>query len=248
MKKNIFLVFFCGIFAVVGITMSFICLNQKDSNEEFIKNSKIAQATIIDINTRITGSGDNRRTEHDVFVSFYVDEKKYEGEINSYKTGMHVGDRIEVYYNPNDPDDFLSKSDANGIVVGIILGIVFALVGIIPIVVMIVKSFTKNKMIHDGECIQAQIDAVQMNTIIRVNGRHPWNIYCSYFDPMSGEKHLFKSKNFYGEFSGAFEQAGITTVNVYIKSGDYKKYYVDYQYAVNMLASSNKVFMPENYK
>ncbi len=247
MKKNIFLIFFCGIFVVVGITMSFICLNQKNSNDDFIKNSKTTQATIIDINTRITGSGDDRKTEHDVFVSFYVDDKKYEGEINSYKTGMHVGNRIEIYYNLDDPDDFLSKSDANGIIVGIILGIIFALVGMIPIFVMIMNSVTKKMITRNGECIQAQIDAVQMNTIIRVNGRHPWNIYCSYFDPMTGEKHLFKSKNFYGEYTGAFEQAGITTINVYIKSGNYKKYYVDYQNAIDMLASSSKVFIPENY-
>ncbi len=246
--KKVFLVFFFGIFAISGIAVMFFGFNQKNSDEEFIKNSKTAQATITDINTRTTGSGDDRRTEHDVFVSFYVDGKKYDGEINSYNSGMHVGNRIKIYYNPDDPDDFISESDANGNIVAILIGTIFALVGIIPIVVMIINSITKNKMIHDGESIQAQIDAVQMNTSIRVNGRCPWNIYCSCFDTMTGEKHLFKSKNFYGEFTGAFEQAGITTVNVYIKPGNYKKYYVDYQNAIDMLASSNRVFIPENYK
>ena len=246
--KRVFFVFFFCIFAISGIALIIFGINQKNADEEFIKNSKTAQATITDINTRITGSGNDRRTEHDVFVSFYVDGKKYESQINSYYAGMHVGNRIKVYYNPKDPDDFISGSDVNGNAIPIIVGIIFALVGIIAIVTMIKNFFTKNVMLHDGECIQAQIDAVQMNTSIRFNGRCPWNIYCSYFDTMTGEKHLFKSKNFYGEFTGAFEQAGITTVNVYIKLGNYKKYYVDYQNAIDMLASSNNVFIPENYK
>lgn len=246
--RKVFFFFFFGIFAISGIVLIFFGFNQKNADAEFIKNSKSAQATIIDINTRITGSGDDRRTEHDVFVSFYVDGEKYDGEINSYNSGMHVGNRIKVYYNPADPDDFICESDANGNIIPIIVGIIFSLVGIIPMVIIVKNLFTKNIVIHDGECIQAQIDAVQMNTFISVNGKHPWNIYCSCFDPMTGEKHLFKSRNFYGEFTGAFEQADITAVNVYIKQGNYKKYYVDYQNAIDMLASSNKVFIPEKYK
>ena len=248
MKSKTIPYLFWGVFVVIGIFLIILGFTQKSKDEVFIAKSQTAQARIMDITSHVSGSGKHRRVKHRVFVSFIVNGKEYEGKISSFSSSMHVGDRITVYYNPEDPDDFISKSDAKASVVMFIMGSVFAFVGLLPAVITISSTLKKNSLLSDGDYILAHIDAVQQNRSIKVNGCYPWNIYCSFFDASTGVKYLFKSKSFYGSYDGAFEQAGITTVDVYAKPGNYKKYYVDHIKAIEMLNVSANVFRPELYE
>lgn len=248
MKSKTIPYLFWGVFILIGIFLIILGFNQKSKDEVFIAKSQTAQARIMDITSHVSGSGKHRRVKHRAFVSFIVDGKEYEGKISSFSSSMHVGDRITVYYNPEDPDDFISKSDAKDKGIIILMGFGFALVGILPAFITISSTLKKNSLLSDGDCILAQIDAVKQNLSMRVKGSCPWNIYCSFFDASTGVKYLFKSKSFYGLYEGAFQQAGITTVDVYAKPGNYKKYYVDHIKAIEMLNASANVFRPELYE
>lgn len=92
-------------------------------------------AYIESIDVKMTNHKDNRgkyKEEHTVYVSYEADGQNYYGELNAYTSNMHEGDRVSIYYMPDDPTDFVYVGSLN------VMGIVFAIIGLVSIVVYII--------------------------------------------------------------------------------------------------------------
>lgn len=60
----------------------------------------------------------------DASVEFSIDGNKYYGKVN-VTSHKYVGQKIMILYNPKEPNDFISQSDANAGITMIIFGFVF---------------------------------------------------------------------------------------------------------------------------
>ena len=60
-----------------------------------------------------------------------------------------------------------------------------------------------------------------------VNGRHPFNIICSYSDPYDGKEYLYKSENIWFNPDVILSKKTIRDIPVYIDKDNKKIYYVD---------------------
>jgi len=112
------------IFAIVGILFIIVGGFIIKSDSKFKETAIKTTATITDIDTYYDTYNE---THYTVSVEFEVDGIKYDGTLREYSVGMHIGGKIDIYYNPLNPNDFISSSDK-------FLGILFVVMGMISFI------------------------------------------------------------------------------------------------------------------
>lgn len=233
---NNFFLLFGAVFFAVGFSFLLAgvihCLsfNAFKSKAEVIE----AQITRIDVNhVRKTDTG--TRSDCDVWVSYTIDGREYDTELNYYTSGMHEGDTIEIFFDPDDPLNI--KADTLLLdIIFIGLGGVFTIIGGCFLVSHISRRSRKKRLINEGEQLTATITNVCRSNVL-VNGRHPYRAECEYTDPFSGDKYLFSSDSVMNDIS---DLVG-STVTVYADRSDRRKYYVDVGELSERYTEENKI-------
>lgn len=218
-SKSMYIIF--GFFAIAGCLLCLLGRYTIQDNRRFMETavSTTAQITRIDVSYDSEGDAD-----HDVYVKFKVNDKYYEGRLNTYTSSMHTGGTTEVFYQPDNPARFRSAS--NGGIFFLLIGVIFALIGIIPLTFIMFKGRRNRMLLANGRRFNARIIQVYENTSLSVNGCHPYKIICQGYDH-TGELREFKSINLWSDPSYAIEDRGIKSLPVYINEKKPKKYYID---------------------
>lgn len=83
----------------------------------------------------------------DIYLTYTVNEKSYNGIIEKAKIHGDIGKKIEIFYYPENPDIFLSIENSKEIILhDFVIGLVLLL---FPIIIRIIGKFTsKKKSIH----------------------------------------------------------------------------------------------------
>ena len=77
----------------------------------------------------------------------------------------------------------------------------------------------------NGKRLQARIDQITLNTNIAINEEHPYIIWCSYVDGLSGARFEFKSENIWND---VYEVCDVgSAIDVLVQPDDYLDYVVD---------------------
>lgn len=227
------------LFIIIGALLFFYGINLGISGNEFMKTALSTTGRITDIqvyrkNSNYRESYDyyyendyNRRRddlEYDVYMEYEVEGKIYDGKCG-YSTGMKEGDRITVYYAPNNHADYMVEGQnvANWFVP--VIGLVFLLIGLSMIISNLNKSSVKRYVLNNGQMVTAEITDIYLNTSYSVNGRHPFVITCDWKNPSTGSVHEFKSENLWFNPKKVLEDE--KNINVFIDPINPKRYYVD---------------------
>lgn len=123
------------IFTIAGLALLAIGIFIKFNSGKFYKSAIKTEATIVSIeDSRDYNSTSHKYDKlHDVYISYYTEDGEYfENQLLPYYTNsMREGQIIEVYYNPENPEDVRSKS-GSGISFFISLGLacVFTSIGL----------------------------------------------------------------------------------------------------------------------
>ena len=207
-----------GMFAAIGTTALIagilVCMHvYSHTNKEF------TTAVITRIETR--------RNSRSVYVSYDVNNTKYESPIKGYSSSFCRGQEIEVYYDIDNPTSVQAKElDALSFIFPGI-AFIFFLIGWIGIFVIIGKQKKEIWLKEHGKCIKADYTEVRINYSITVSGLHPYNVICSWKNPEDGKLYIFRSKNLYINPKRIIEDNNIQTFPVYIDSKNIKRYTVD---------------------
>lgn len=228
------MVLFGAIFFAAGMSFFWAGIIHTVSFNSFKSKAETVLAEITYIDSRSARRDSSTRT--DVWVSYTVDGQQYETKLNYYTTGMHVGDTIEIYVDPENPSK-IKAGTVLGDVIFMLVGGVFAFVGGCIMAVNAAKIFQKKRLIRDGEQLTATVTNVYMNNNVRINGRHPYKAECEFNDPYSGERYLFSSENVTDNIS---YMVGYP-VTVYTDRNDRSKYYVDIGGLTEQYNEENKI-------
>jgi hypothetical protein len=99
----------CGVFALVYSNHSRVKYNNM---EDKINTCTVEiQAPINKVNT-YEGNEDDPETDYEVFFTYNVDGKEYSGSDRGTST-YKVGDTYHIFCNPDDPNEWITWSDAN---------------------------------------------------------------------------------------------------------------------------------------
>jgi len=104
------------------------------------------------------------------------------------------------------------------------LGTVFFLIGALMIVIPRLTARADDRLLHEGVPVEADLQGVELNGSVSMNGRNPFRITAQWQDPATSRMYVFVSHNIW------FDPSKYVTgknIRVYIAPGNPKRYYVD---------------------
>lgn len=221
MKRGRIGALLCGIFLLMGLVFLAVGIGITAAERHFFDGAEPVTAVITSIDTRRGSDGD---LEHEVYVSYTIDGKGYEGRLNAYHSGMAVGGEITVYCRKDAPENPRVKT---GIFLWVFGGIggVFALGGGIGLIFVHRYVSRRRKVRETGRRLYAQVTGWEQNLGVSVNHRHPYVITCQYLDPVKQVVHVFRSD--YLWYDPTPYMQGITALPVMVDPADYRVYAVE---------------------
>lgn len=222
MNSKKFLKLFCVVFLFVGITFTVIGIISQISTSNFLKTAIKADAKITDIIASRDADGD---LDHDVYVSFVVDDKIYTGWLNEYSSGMHIGGSTTIYYNPDNPNNFIGSVGKFSAYIFIALGLVFTSVAIFVMYHFAKKNREKFRLQEEGICLHSKITSIHKDLNFTSNGNNPDVIECSC--EYNGKIYTFISKPIWSDAKLICDSKNITELEVLADPEDLNKYYVN---------------------
>lgn len=213
------------IFGLIGVVMLAIAICVTTVTLKRKNEYRTTSATITDIDTSYSVDDES---EHRVRISYRVSGTIYETDLSYYSSGMSVGDTLTIYYNPDNPNKICYVSGM-WLVVAIVgvIGVVFGTIGGIFLIVGIRRDRLDKRLIAEGNYVYADIDCVDYNTMVSINGRHPYIIKCRYYDQYSDITYLYKSRDIRFDPTEILSARGITQLKVYVSKDNPKQYMVD---------------------
>ena len=217
--ENMIWILFASIgllFVVIGIFLCKDILNYENKIE--------TTAIITQISSYRGGNGDRN---HEVYVSYFIDENKQEARLNSYSSSFYEGKEIEIYYDKDNPSKVGVKSLDLLCLIFPGIGLIFAAVGGAALIIKWNKKRIGKNLKEKGEVIYADYVETVLNSSYSVNGRHPYYIICEWNNPEDGKKYLFRSQNIWINPENRIQEKNIKTFPVYINMEKKKQYRVD---------------------
>lgn len=138
------------------------------------------------------------------------------------------GEKVEVLYRSQTPDDAVINSFSQLWLIPTItgsIGLVMAIVGIFCIVLFLKKRELEQWLRQNGQRIPTDIQGSELNRQIKVNGRSPYRLVTTWKDPATQTVYTFKSDSLWEDPMNKLQ--GRKTVDVLIKPGDPTKYWMD---------------------
>ena len=170
----------------------------------------------------------------DTKVKYKWENESYENYINFFDSFYREGEEIEVYINPENPDEVeVTMGYWIGIAVPGGIGLSFFLVALL---ILFIPKHIKNKqekLRQKGRKIYAQIDDVLINYTYNMNGHHPYQVICKWKNPEDGITYYFRSPNLWENPSLQMEEKNITVLPVYFNEKHIKTYFVDTDSLIN---------------
>jgi hypothetical protein len=138
-----------------------------------------------------------------------------------------IGEKVPVLYLATNPyqakiDSFFSLWGGSVILGG--MGSVFFLIGAGTMLATRVQKRADDHLMHEGRPIEADFQQVDLNTSLKINGRHPFRVLAQWQDPSTSRIHVFTSHNLWFDPSQYITQKQI---RVYVDRTNPKRYYVD---------------------
>ncbi len=231
---------FALIFNLIGIGTLVLTWSIQNIDNAFLSSAARAEGTVVELVERRSIS--KRKTSQPSY-SPVVQFTSQNGQTiefvgsSSYPPRYSEGQKVEVLYQPTNPQDarISSKDSSDSILLIIFTGIggVFILIGTGAFLPGLLKGRKDKYLKQHGMPIETEYQSVQTDTWLTVTGRHSSRVVTQWQNPSTGELHIFKSDHLWSDPSSYIENEKITKITVFIEEGNPKKYYVDLSFLPN---------------
>ncbi|RZJ47761.1 MAG: DUF3592 domain-containing protein [Flavobacterium sp.] len=214
------------VFSIVGLALLIGAFFLYQNKKSFLEKAITVEGTVTEL---LPSRSDNSTTYKPVVTFTTKDDKKieYTSSVSSNPPSYHVGEKVEIFYDPADPYD----ADINGffslwlapLILGI-MGSIFFLIGFSIILFGKMKQKKIEDLKFNGKRISTKFDHVQLNSNYKVNGRSPFLIYSQWLNTTTNELHLFKSEDIWFDPTDFIPSEEI---KVLIDPANPKRYYMD---------------------
>ena len=205
-----------GIFVVIGLIIVGNVFNYEN------KESTVGIITEIS-----TYRGNNDDRNYRVYVSYNVDGRTYESELNGYSSSFYEGKEINIYYDKNNPNKIGMKSLDLLFLMFPGFGLIFFAIGGTGLLIKSKNKKLETSLKEKGDVIYADYVETIVNRSYRVNGIPPYQIICEWSNPLDDKKYIFKSKNIWIKPENIIIERNIKQFPIYINRNNMKKYVLD---------------------
>ena len=188
-----------NVFTAVGLALLAAALYLYQDTQNFTQGALTGDGVVTEL-VRARSSDSNSSTYRPV-VEFHTDDGslvEVTSTMGSNSPSFRVGESVQVYYHADRPhqakiNSFLSLWGLPLIFGGI--GGIFFLVGFVMIYMARRRAAEVEYLKRRGSPVQAELQGVERNRSVRVNGRSPYRIYAQWQNPFTSKLHVFKSEN-----------------------------------------------------
>ncbi len=134
-----------GIILIIFGVIMFIINNKNQNYLEVV--STVSNVVERDA-AYLDADGNHVDATYDITIKYTVDDKEYEGTLENVGK-YNIGDKVTIYYNPNDPTQITQTKSLIIPMVIIILGIISFVAGIIS-ATKAIKRYKESKKQEEG--------------------------------------------------------------------------------------------------
>lgn len=228
MKENVIskLSIFKYVFATAGIGLLAGAYFSYSNTKGYLSNAITTEGTVIDI----VPSKSKDLVRYTPVVRYTTAggrQVEFTSSMASTPSRYSREDVVEVLYDAKSPEkakinSFFSLWGGTAVLGAI--GSVFLFSGLSMTVLGKLKYRKINYLKRQGTPVEAKFQRVDTNSAVRLNGKHPYQIYTHWINPRTTELHVFKSENIWFDPTDYITQEMIT---VFLERNNPKKYYVD---------------------
>ena len=216
------------LFGVIGLGLLAGAIALAVNTRAFIATAKHAPGTVTElVPKRDKDDGSVTYTPVVMFEAASGASVSFTSSFSSSPPAYDVGEKVDVLYSPDNPNEARINGFGSLWLGPIIMGGIGALFAAIGFGILFASRLNKRKrewlMAHGTE-IQAEFQAVERNTSLKINGRSPWRIVAQWQNPESGQLHVFNSENLW------FDPTKYVTakqLRVLLDPKDSKRYHLD---------------------
>ncbi|MCG8708556.1 DUF3592 domain-containing protein [Brenneria sp. 4F2] len=220
MKKILMCFLVIGIMILGGSGYIFI----KDYS--FKQNAVSTKGMIIDL-VRSTKTS----SSYYPIINFFVSDGKkitFRSNLASTSYAGSDGETVEVLYDPDNPRNAKINPQSAFLFyfapfIMALMGLTFMLAGSLPLYLIRRKQAMNETLRHSGQPITAKITEIKQNSMLKVNGVHPYRIVAQFTDSAKQTKTFYSANLFYNPEHAIHRD----TVTVYVDRNNEKKYYMD---------------------
>ena len=188
------------------------------NTSEFVANARRAPGTVVALRS---GAPEVKFRAHD------GREIQFTSSVSSKPPAYSVGEKVEVLYRPERPEDAQVNAFMSlwlGVIILGALGSGFSLVGAAMVFGLGSRKAADPALKLSGMSIQTDFQGVERDTSYSEGGGHPFLVVTQWKNPATGEIHLFHSDPLWYDPTAHIKTSKIT---VYIERGNPEKYFMD---------------------
>ncbi|QTF10550.1 DUF3592 domain-containing protein [Brenneria izadpanahii] len=204
----------------------------------FIKDYKFKQSAVsakgvivdLDRSVKKSSSSSESSSYYPIVGFFGPDGKKitFRSDMGSSSYADSYGEVVDVLYDPDNPGNAKINPQSTFLFyfapfMMAIMGLTFILVGCVPLYLIRRKQAMGETLKRTGNPITAKITEVRQNSMLKVNGVHPYRIVAQFTDSANQTKTFYSTNIFYNPE----HDINRDTVTVYVDRNNEKKYYMD---------------------
>lgn len=213
-------------FSIVGVALLLGAVSSYKNTNGFLKEAVPATGTVVDF-VRNRGADSITYSPVIQFLSKDGQQVEFTSSVGSSRPAYSVNDRVEVLYSSLNAEKVKVNSFFElwgAFLIMLVMGGAFLFIGVLVFLIARLRKRKKEYLQRHGIAVEAEIQSVDFNYSISMNGKNPFVIVCHWLNPESSEIHQFQSENIW--FDPSRYIAG-DKINVLLERGNPTKYHVD---------------------
>ena len=214
------------IFAAIGSALLLATAWMWSKESGFAGRAARATGTVISLDYQRDSEGSG--TYHPVF-QFQTEGGQtitHVGNTGCRPSCYEVGERVQVLYDPADPNHATTATFFGQHVGSFVFGLLAAIfggIGFIWLYVVRRNAERDEELRRTGKRLDVKVVEVERRLNMQVNGRNPWRIVAQWQDPGTQVVHVFRSANIWFDPAEWVKE----TVPVFMDRNDPKRYVMD---------------------
>lgn len=213
-------------FSIVGIALLLGALFSYKNASDFLKDVVSATGTVVDFE-RKRGADSITYSPVVRFLSREGQTIEFTSSVGSSRPAYSVKDRVEVLYSSLNVQKVKINSFFElwgAFLIMLVMGGAFLFIGVLIFLVARLRNRKKEYLQRHGMAVEDEIQSVDLNLGISMNGKNPFVIVCHWLNPETSKIHEFKSENIWFDPSRYIAN---DTVKVLLERCNPSKYHVD---------------------
>jgi hypothetical protein len=218
---------FVIIFLGVGSLMLLGSIAFWNKTRHFLARAQQASGTVVELLEVRDNEGSSSWKPVVSFKAGNGREVRFADSVSSRPAGYDVGEGVLVLYLPDRPEEAHIKGFSSlWLGTAVLGGLGLAFTGIGGGILFGTRASEKRQhyLMAYGNAVETEVQGVDRNTSVEINGQNPWRISSQWLDPKNNTVRVFHSENLWFDPTSFMKRKKVT---VLLDPNNPKRYHMD---------------------